>query len=213
MLTHRHIAAGVALAGVILAALVVSPDVVFGHARGLILSPFFPALLVVLYLIRPFVAWPISLLSALVGYRYGVAIGLPVALVGTVFTSLPAFAAGRWFPSRTGIAGWVTDRSERYFAGVGDLRGLVVARLAPTPAEATSTAAGLAGLSIPVFILGTLVGELPWTIAAVLAGASLAAFDVTALEPDPRLVVAGIIAGALLVAGPVYRLLVGPDPE
>lgn len=205
MLTRRRVAVGLGLAGVIGLALAVSPDLVVSRLRGAIFSPWFPLILVCLYLLRPFVAWPITLLSALVGLRYGVAVGLPVALAGAVFTSLPPFLAARWLSPGEGLLGWLTAGSERYFAEVGDLRGLIAARLAPTPAEATSTAAGVAGVSLPAFVFGTLVGELPWTVAAVLAGSSLARFDPGAVDPQPALVLAAAALAALLLAGPTYR--------
>lgn len=213
MFSRRRLAVGVGLAAVVLASLLVSPDAILTRGRWVLASPVFPLVLVGLYLVRPFVAWPISLLSALVGFRYGVALGLPIALAGTVVTSLPPFAAGRWFPSGDGLAGWLAAGSERYFTRVGDLRGLVAARLAPTPAEATSTAAGMAGVGFATFTLGTLVGELPWTVAAVLAGASLASFDPASVALDPRAVVAGLLVAVLLLAGPAYRLLVDVEPE
>jgi uncharacterized membrane protein YdjX (TVP38/TMEM64 family) len=211
MFTRRRLGLGAGLAVVLALALLVSPDAVLSRTEALLVSPWFPLLLVGLYLVRPVVAWPISLLSALVGYRYGVMVGLPVALVGTVFTSLPPYVAARWLPRGEGVLGWLTDSCEHYFAETGDLRGLVAARLAPTPAEATSTAAGAAGVSPVVFAAGTLVGELPWTVAAVVAGASLAAFDPAALGPDPRLVLVALVAAALLLAGPTYRYVVDAE--
>lgn len=211
MLTRRRLALGAGLALLVALALVVSPAAVLARTRALVFSPWFPLVLVGLYLLRPFVAWPISLLSALVGYRYGLAVGLPLALAGTVFTSLPPYLAGRWLSPGEGLLGRLTDGSRRYFGETGHLRGLVAARLAPTPAEATSTAAGATGISGPVFTLGTLVGEFPWTVAAVLAGSSLATFDPASLGPDPRLVFAAVVVAALLLAGPTYRYVTGTD--
>jgi uncharacterized membrane protein YdjX (TVP38/TMEM64 family) len=205
MLTRRRLALGAGLALLLALALAASPGAVLSRIRALVFSPWFPLVLVGLYLLRPFVAWPISLLSALVGYRYGLAVGLPVALVGAVVTSLPPYLAGRWFSPDRGVLGRLTDGSRRYFTRTGHLRGLVAARLAPTPAEATSTAAGVAGITGPTFALGTLLGEFPWTVAAVLAGSSLSTFDPTSLAPDPRLVLAAAVVAVLLLAGPTYR--------
>lgn len=208
MLTRRRVALGAGLAGLLAIALLVSPTLVVSELRPLVHGPWFPLILVGLYLLRPLVGWPISLLSALVGYRYGLAVGLPVALAGAVFTSLPPFFAGRHVPPGDGVLGRLARGSERYFAKVGHLRGLVAVRLVPTPAEATSTAAGAAGVSLPVFVLGTALGELPWTVAAVLAGRSLARFDPSSLRPEPGLIVAAGIVAVLLLAGPAYRTLV-----
>lgn len=205
MVTRRQVTAGVGLAGVAGLAVILSPELVVSWARRAMYSAWFPVILVGLYLLRPAVAWPITILSALVGFRYGVVVGLPLALGGTVLTSLPPYLLARRMHPADGPFAWASLGSQRFFAAVGDFRGLVAARLAPTPAEATSTAAGVAGLSLPVFVLGTLAGELPWTIAAVLAGSSLSRFDPTAVAPDPRLVVALLVIVVLLLAGPTYR--------
>lgn len=207
MRTERRVAVGLGLAVALAAALLITPDRVVPWLRRAIRSPWFPALLVGLYLLRPVVAWPIALLSAVVGFRYGLAMGLPIALAGAVFTSLPAYLAARWLAPGGGLIGRLSAGSQRYFAATGDLRGLVAARLAPTPAEAISGAAGAAGVSAPAFVLGTAVGEFPWTVAAVLAGSSLSRLDAGAVGPDPRLVLAAATLGALLLAGPTYRFV------
>lgn len=205
MYPRRGVLAVLALGVVALLAVLVSPEAAASSLRRTVGSPWFPLLLFGLYLLRPFVAWPITLLSALVGFRYGVAVGFPIALAGTVLTSLPPFFAARWWGPGESFLGWLTTGSDRYFTEVGDLRGLIAARLAPTPAEATSAAAGVAGVSLPAFVLGTLVGELPWTIAAVLAGSALTQFDPSGVTVDPRLVLAGTAVAVLLLAGPTYR--------
>ena len=65
---------------VVVAALLVSPAAALERVHALLASPWFPLLLVALYALRPLFAWPITVLSALCGYRYGLVIGLPVAL-------------------------------------------------------------------------------------------------------------------------------------
>lgn len=202
---RRHLVAGAVALAVLAGWLLLSPATAVARLRGLILSPWFPLLLVGLYLVRPLLAWPITLLSALVGFRYGVVVGLPVALVGAVATSLIPFAAGRRVAADGGLWGRLTDGSRRYFGTTGGLRGLVAARLAPTPAEPVSAAAGAAGVSTPVFVAGTVAGELPWTVAAVVAGASMSEMAVAAAAPDPWLLVAGAVAAGALLAGPAYR--------
>jgi uncharacterized membrane protein YdjX (TVP38/TMEM64 family) len=66
----------------------------------------------------------------------------------------------------------------------------------------------MTGVSLPAFVAGTLVGELPWTLLAVTAGASM---DQLTLEGaiDLRMVVLGGVAGGLLLLGPAYRVLNG----
>lgn len=202
---HRGVLVAAVLGSLVALGLLLSPATVIERLSGLLFSPWFPAVLVGLYLLRPALAWPITAISALVGYRYGLVIGLPVALAGVVLTSIPAYAAARYVRSDHGWIGRLTAGSERYFATVGDLRGMIAARLAPTPAEPTSAAAGIAGVPVVAFVLGTLVGELPWTVAALLAGESLRRVSPSGPIVDPWLVVAGLLGATLLLAGPAYR--------
>lgn len=203
---RRHVAAGAFLGLLILVGILVSPRSVRGWLLGLLWEPWFPFVLVGLYILRPIVAWPISALSILVGYRYGLVIGFPIAMAGVVFTSLLPYAVARLYRPDSGLLGVAADGSERFFGTTGDIRGVIAARLAPTPAEVISVAAGVGRVSVPAFVLGTTIGELPWTGAAVFAGYTMRSLSF-ASGFDLRLAIAGAIAGGLLVAGPVYRLV------
>ncbi|QDX40605.1 TVP38/TMEM64 family protein [Salarchaeum sp. JOR-1] len=194
-----------ALAGVcVLALALLVPEGVLARVRGVVASPWFPLILVGLYVVRPFLAWPVSALSVLVGYKYGLALGVPVALLGAAGTSLIPYYVGDRLPTAGRVLGRVRSGGERYFAAAGDTRGVVAARLAPTPAEVVSAGAGIAGVPLRAFVAGTLVGELPWTIAAVGVGASLESFSLRSAF-DPVLVGACVLLAALLLARPLYR--------
>lgn len=205
---RRHLAAGLLVAGVLALGVVLSPGDAIDHLRGALFSPWFPLALVGLYLVRPLLAWPITALSVVVGYRYGVAIGLPIALAGAVATSLIPYAFGRRYRDQAGPFAGAVDGSERFFQAAGGLRGLVAVRLAPTPAEPVSIAAGAGRVRLGAFVAGTAIGELPWTIAAVVAGHSLSRLALGgATSVSPWFLVAGVAAAALLLAGPAYRWL------
>lgn len=190
---------------VVLALAVLVPVDAVALASGVVASPWFPVVLVGLYLARPFLAWPISALSVLVGYRYGVLVGVPVALAGAVATSLVPYYFGDRLPTAGSVLDRVRTGGERYFTAAGDVRGVAAARLAPTPAEAVSAAAGLAGVPPGAFVLGTLAGELPWTIAAVALGASLDTLTLSTSHVDLRLVLACVLLAVLVLAGPAWR--------
>jgi uncharacterized membrane protein YdjX (TVP38/TMEM64 family) len=207
--TRRRAAVGLGLLALFAVGAAVAPERVFARLRWAVDSPWFPLLLVGLYAVRPFLAWPILVLSALVGFRYGPTVGVPVALAGAVATSLIPYAAGRRAAAGVatgGALGQLVAGSERYFAAAGDLRGVVAARLVPTPAEAISAAAGMGGVSLGAFALGTAVGELPWVVAAVVAGSSARRLAAAGFRPDPGLVAALLAAGLLLLAAPAYRI-------
>lgn len=203
-LARRHVATGTLLGLVLLLGVVVSPNSVREQLQSMLWEPWFPLALVGLYVLRPVLAWPISALSILVGFRYGLAVGFPVAMAGVVFTSLLPYGLARVYQPDSGLLGTAATGSRQFFGTTGHLRGVIAARLAPTPAEVISVAAGVGRVSLPAFVIGTVIGEIPWTAAAVFAGYSMRSLTLSA-NFDIRLAVAGAIAGGLLVAGPVYR--------
>lgn len=167
------------------------------------------AAIVAAYLLRPLLAAPTTLVAAGVGYVLGPA-GIPVALCGTVLSSCPPYAAGKWFRSERGLLGRWRAGGAAFFDATGEFRGVVAARLAPTPSDPTSYAMGLADVRFRPFLLGTAIGELHWTVLAAGAGWSashLAGGIVSAGSVAPSIVALGAIAGAALVAGPLYRRL------
>ncbi|WP_435346162.1 TVP38/TMEM64 family protein [Haloarchaeobius sp. HRN-SO-5] len=211
---RRRAAVGTLLAATVVAAsLLVSPDVAVEHASAVATDPLlFGVAVCLLYLLRPLVAWPATLLAVVVGYGYGVALGLPVALAGAVVTSLPPFYATRWLGGGRDASGEFTDygRVRRgatdYFDAAGDVRGVTAARLVPIPADVVSCTAGVSGISLRAFVAGTLLGELPWTVAAVLVGSSANRLTTDGLgSVGLSLSVAMVVVAGTLLARPAYR--------
>lgn len=206
--TRRQVAAGLAVAGLLALGLMLSPGDAVDRLRSVLWSPWFPLALAGLYLVRPLLAWPITALSVLVGYRYGLAVGVPLALVGAVVTSLLPYAFGRYYRDRPGPFAGLVAGSEQFFGATGGFRGVVAVRLAPTPAEPVSIAAGTGRVAVGAFVAGTAVGEFPWTVAAVLAGHSLSRLSLDgATAVSPWLLAGGVAGAVVLLAGPAYRWL------
>lgn len=203
--SRRRIALGLLALTLLAIAAAVRPATVGPLLRDAVTGPWFLLVLLGLYSVRPFLGWPILVISALVGFRYGVLVGVPIALAGAAFTSLIPYGAGRLAADSTGLLGRLSGGSRSYFRQTGGLRGLVAARLAPLPAEPVSAAAGAGGVALPTFVVGTMIGELPWTIAAVSIGHSMTAFTVGDVTPDWWLVGLGLVVALALLAGPLYR--------
>ncbi|MFB6096434.1 MAG: TVP38/TMEM64 family protein [Haloferacaceae archaeon] len=201
----RIVVGALAALAVLAAALTVSPRAVLSRLDWLAADPWrFAAALLVLAAVRPLLAWPTTLLAVVVGYGYGIA-AVPVALALIVATSLPPYLLAR----RGRAGGRFSTAGERVVDAAGDLRSMVVSRLLPAPSDVVSVGAGVAGIGIWPYVLGTAVGETPWALAGVLAGASVdriaqrglaAAFDV-------RLVAAAALVALGLSFRPVYRWL------
>ncbi|GAB7008776.1 TVP38/TMEM64 family protein [Halorubrum trueperi] len=216
------VAAGYALAGIALAALVTvawvaSPDAALAPLTWLADHPVrFGVALLALTAVRPFLAWPTTLLSAAVGFGYGWA-GVPVGVALVTLTALPPYALARSGRTRAradfGVADRLCGAGERLADAAGGIRAVAATRLLPLPSDAVSLVAGGSGIRLRPFLVGTAVGELPWVILGIAVGASLdrlAGGDLAAVDPTVLAGMAG--AGALLLAGPFYRTFVGEKP-
>lgn len=199
-------AAAVALV-VVVATLVVSPSAVLEQIDRLAANPLhFGLALVALALVRPFLAWPTTLLAVAAGYGFEWW-GLPLALALMVVTSLPPFL----FAERM-EGGRFAEAGEEFIEATGDLRGLVSARFFPAPSDIVSVEAGLADLPLRTYVVGTTIGELPWAIVGVLAGLSLESLaegGLSASSVDPLHVLVVALLGLLVLAKPAYKYFTG----
>lgn len=192
---------------VVAAGLLVGPGPVIEHVQTVLDSRWFPVVLAGLYLVRPFLGTPITALSALVGYQYGVLYGVPIAILGAIVSTFIPYAGMRYFEFESGVLGWATGECEHFFSSTGDFRGVLAARIAPVPAEAASIAAGAADVRPGTYVFGTAIGEIPWAVAAVTIGHSMYRLSISGLSFDPWLIVGTAVAAAIVLAGPAYRLL------
>ncbi len=202
---RRLILGGLTLLAVAVAAWFVSPAVALGYFEQLAGSPLaFAAVIFVVAVVRPFVAWPTLVLPIGVGYAYGVA-GLLLAVAALVVTSLPPY----WFGISAAGSGRLTATGERLLTETGGVRGVAAARLFPVPSDVISVAAGAVGVRRRPFLAGTLLGELPWAVLGILAGSSVDRLTTGDLSGavDPWLLAGMTALAVLLLAGPCYRLL------
>lgn len=188
------------------AALAFSPRAVLSSIAGLSARPWlFVAVVSLLFLARPFLMWPVSVLSVTTGFVLGVEYGVPVAVAGTVASNTVVFLFARYARTERGLVGFATRSSDRFVELTGELRGVVAARLAPLPADVVSSAAGLSEVSLGAYLLGTLLGETPWIVAEVVAGSSMHTLSVHGLSHSASLFVGASALSAVLLARPVYR--------
>ncbi|NHN42724.1 VTT domain-containing protein [Halorubellus sp. JP-L1] len=205
----RRLVPAIVVVVLVVLAIVLRPAVVVDAFSAVLDSPWFPVVLLAAYLGRSLVAWPITPLAALVGFKYGLVVGVPVALAGAAISTFVPYAAVRYFDFDGGVLGWAADESDSFFHATGDLRGMVAARVAPVPAEATSLAAGAAHVKPTTFLAGTVLGELPWAVAAVLIGHSMHRLALSEVEYSPWLLAGTAAAALLLLTGPTFKFVRG----
>ncbi|WP_418286701.1 TVP38/TMEM64 family protein [Halorubrum sp. DTA46] len=210
-----YVVAGAAIAAVAAIALAASPDAVVRPVNRLVAYPLgFGVALLALAAVRPFLAWPNTLLAVAVGYGYGWG-GVPFAVALLTLTALPTYWLARSGRVRARAELQVVDRlcgaGERLATTAGGVRSVAATRLFPIPSDAVSIGAGASGIRTRPFLLGTALGELPWAIVGVAVGVSVERLatptgSLSGIEPGAVIAMAG--AGVLLLAGPAYRALV-----
>ena len=207
---------GMACLGVLalVATLLFSPATVVTKLEHLATHPLqFAVALVAVYLVRPFLLWPVSSIALVLGYVYDPIIALPIALIGAGISGLPPFFVARYARSDVGPFGSVADTGRQLTNAVGETRGVLVARLSPIPGDPISYASGLTNVSFGAFVLGTVVGEVPWALVTVVAGSSMRTLSVTGFTLSPAAVLAIAGLGVIVLAGPLYNHLRKPQPE
>lgn len=214
--TRRQIL-GTAFLGAIaaVAALVFSPGTVVAELEHLANHPLqFALALVAVYLVRPFLLWPVSSIALVLGYLYDPLLALPLALAGAALTGMPPFIVARYADSQAGPFASVAARGKQLTDTVGETRGVLAARLSPVPGDPISYASGLSDVSVGAFVAGTLVGEIPWALVTIYAGDSMRTLSVTGFTLSPAVVVAIAGLGLIVLSGPLYsRFRDGPAPE
>ncbi len=223
---RRAIGGVLLVSGILTAGIVLSPGSAATFLESVADDPVLFGLVVAgLYLVRPLFAWPTTPLALVVGYGFGLALGVPIALTGVILTVTPVFVAARWFvsdPAEPSLEelpfGGSIDRTTtaiyQYYRTAGQIRGVTVSRLAPIPSDISTCTAAVSGVSYPRFIIGTVLGELPWTIAAVAVGSSAATVRTDGLGELGVLLTAGcLVAVVVLLAGPAYRTIRSRSPD
>lgn len=134
-----------------------------------------PILYVVFYIVQPIVFFPSTFLTIAAGYVYGPVVGAILAIVGSNASSVLAWFVGRFFGESL-----VSDRFKRSMLTrfsdqlrTDSFQSVLLMRLIYLPYDVVSYFSGFMRLSLPAFVLGTLLGGLPGTISFALFGSSI----------------------------------------
>jgi uncharacterized membrane protein YdjX (TVP38/TMEM64 family) len=150
--------------------------------------PAAPLGFIVLHIVASLVFVPRTVFSIVAGLLFGVGGGIFWAEIGGAAGAAVGFLVARYInaglidPERLGVVGPVLERVER-----GGWRAVAMLRLVPVMSHSLSNyGLGLTRLPFGAYLLGSLVGQLPMTIAYVdfgAAGGTLMLRGVGWLEP------------------------------
>lgn len=173
---------------------------------------------VLVYLARPIVLFPASVLTIVGGILFGPVLGVVVVVVAANASAMIAYGVGRLLgraPGHPDPAAAPDDASlvRRWSGRMRDnsFETVLIMRLLFLPYDLVNYLSGVLRLRWLPFILATALGSLPGTVSFVLLGASLDRVDEGLGGIDTRTLVASI--AIFLVSLLVARLLRRRQPD
>lgn len=128
-----------------------------------------PLLLLAIYLIRPLLLVPITLLTVASGFLFGAVWGFLYALAATLLSSALAYAFGYYVAGDIPALGAAFTQRLRARA----FETVLISRFLFLPGDLVNYAAGVLRISFWAFMLATAIGGVPGLLIGVLAGASI----------------------------------------
>ncbi len=191
----KGVALGLLLAALVTIALVLGPpDIDAMRARVDEAGAWGPVLFVTLYLGLSLIPCPKALLTAAGGALFGLVPGAALALLAALLGAIISFGLGRLL-GREAVDRLTRGKLAQVDALLRDhgLAAVLVVRLVPlVPFIAINYAAGLTGLRLRHFVVGSAIGMIPGSLAYAALGA---------YGTDPWGLAAAITGLVVLVAG------------
>lgn len=132
-------------------------------------SPYGVLLLLGLYLLRPLLLLPMTMLTVFAGFSFGPAFGFAYALAAMLVSASLAYALARFLGGGLGREGgrFLDALRERSFETV------LTSRLMFVPGDVVNYASGALRVRFRPYLAGTALGGVPGLAMGVLAGASI----------------------------------------
>lgn len=171
-----------------------------------------PVLYVVLYVIRPLIFFPATIITVIGGFLFGPVAGIIYTVIGSNSSAMLAYVVGHYF----GRGLLDSEEGESLIARyAGRMRrnsfeSVLIMRLLFLPYDLVHYVAGFLRVDWKAFLLATAIGSIPGTISFVLLGTSFGTLDSLLngeLSVNPLALGAsvGLILGSLLISRLVRR--------
>jgi len=155
---------------------------------------------VLVYLARPIVLFPASILTIVGGILFGPVLGVLVVVLAANASAMVAYGVGRLLGHAPGtsdevagteatsfVRGWSNRMRDNSFETV------LIMRLLFLPYDLVNYVSGMLRLQWLPFLLATALGSLPGTVSFVLLGASIDRVDEGIGGIDPATLVVGLV--------------------
>lgn len=163
-----------------------------------------PLLYILLYAVRPLILFPSTVLTLAGGFVFGPVLGVLYTLVASNTSATLAYFVGRFFGQgmlkEEGGESLIQRYARRMRAN--SFETVLVMRFIFLPYDAVSYLAGFLRIRYLPFLLATVLGSIPGTIAFIGFGASIENFDggAPSLNPTTLAFAVGIFVLSLVLA-------------
>ncbi len=137
-----------------------------------------PIIYIIIYVLRPLIFFPATLITVLSGFLFG-PIGTLYTILGSNSSALLAFFVGQYFGKGLLDAEKSAGLRQHYAQRLrqNSFETVLLMRLLFLPYDLVHYVAGFLRIDWKAFILATAIGSLPGTISFVLLGASFGTLD------------------------------------
>lgn len=156
-----------------------------------------PPLFIAVYVLRPVVLFPASVLTVLGGIAFGLVGGVALTIVASNLSTAASYGVGKYFAPSS-----LVDRGPGpVSAAIGravhrPFETTLIMRLIALPFDAVGYLGGFARLRFSSFLAGSALGTVAGTIAFVSFGASIDSLEDGTPEIDLRLIVLSVVLTA-----------------
>jgi uncharacterized membrane protein YdjX (TVP38/TMEM64 family) len=154
-----------------------------------------PVIYILLYAIRPLVLFPATLLTLAGGFLFGPVLGVIYTILASNTSATIAFLVGRYFGQGLLKEGSSDTLLQRYAERLrkNSFETVIVMRFIFLPYDLVNYLAGFMRIRWAPFILATILGSIPGTIAFTLAGSSIEVFDGGIPRLNPATLAASLV--------------------
>jgi uncharacterized membrane protein YdjX (TVP38/TMEM64 family) len=141
-------------------------------------SVYGPLVYILLYILRPLLFFPATIITLLGGFLFGPVAGIVYVVIGSNSSAMLAYGVGRYFGQDI-----LNEESggiiQRYAQAMREnsFETVLIMRLIFLPYDLVHYVAGFLKIDWRAFLLATIIGSVPGTISFVLFGASFGTLD------------------------------------
>ncbi|MBK9050078.1 MAG: TVP38/TMEM64 family protein [Chloroflexi bacterium] len=136
-------------------------------------------LYIVIYVLRPLLLFPATIVSLLSGFLFGPVLGVVYTVIGSNSSAMLAYGVGRYFGQGVLDAEQSGGLIQKYAQRLREnsFEAVLVMRLIFLPYDLVHYIAGFLKIDWRAFLLATIIGSIPGTISIVLLGSSFGTLD------------------------------------